>query len=36
MTPIVAAAGGFFRNLDAAKWGDIGQATLDTLTLIHK
>ncbi|RBB11109.1 metal ABC transporter permease, partial [Xanthomonas oryzae pv. oryzae] len=28
MNPIVAAAGGFFRNLDAAKWGDIGQATL--------
>ncbi|RBC23125.1 metal ABC transporter permease, partial [Xanthomonas oryzae pv. oryzae] len=26
MNPIVAAAGGFFRNLDAAKWGDIGQA----------
>ncbi|RBG75504.1 metal ABC transporter permease, partial [Xanthomonas oryzae pv. oryzae] len=24
MNPIVAAAGGFFRNLDAAKWGDIG------------
>ncbi|OOW86159.1 metal ABC transporter permease [Xanthomonas axonopodis pv. clitoriae] len=34
MTPIVAAAGGFFRNLDAAKWGDIGQATLDTLLML--
>ncbi|WP_017158741.1 methionine ABC transporter permease [Xanthomonas phaseoli] len=34
MTPIVAAAGGFFHNLDAAKWGDIGQATLDTLLML--
>ncbi|KPL49032.1 metal ABC transporter permease [Xanthomonas axonopodis] len=34
MNPIVAAAGGFFRNLDAAKWGDIGQATLDTLLML--
>ncbi|PPU68137.1 metal ABC transporter permease [Xanthomonas pisi] len=33
LTPI-AAAGGFFRNLDAAKWGDIGQATLDTLLML--
>lgn len=30
----IAAAPGFFRNLDAAKWGDIGQATLDTLLML--
>ncbi|KAB7765885.1 methionine ABC transporter permease [Xanthomonas maliensis] len=32
--PLFAAAEGFFRNLDAAKWGDIGQATLDTLLML--
>lgn len=31
---IVAVADGFFRNLDAAKWGEIGQATLDTLAML--
>ncbi|MCC4622314.1 ABC transporter permease [Xanthomonas cassavae CFBP 4642] len=34
MNSLLAAAGGFFRNLDAAKWGDIGQATLDTLLML--
>jgi D-methionine transport system permease protein len=32
--PIVAVADGFFRNLDASKWGEIGQATLDTLAML--
>lgn len=31
---ICAAAGGFFRNLDAGKWVDIGQATVDTLLML--
>ena len=31
---LVAAADGFFRHLDAAKWGDIGQATIDTLLML--
>ena len=31
---IAAAADGFFRNLDARKWADIGQATLDTLLML--
>ena len=31
---IVATAGGFFRNLDAGKWADIGQATIDTLLML--
>ncbi|MFN4161006.1 MAG: methionine ABC transporter permease [Stenotrophomonas sp.] len=31
---ILAAAGGFFRHLDAGKWADIGQATLDTLLML--
>lgn len=31
---IVATAGGFFRHLDAGKWADIGQATLDTLLML--
>ncbi|MEE7559646.1 ABC transporter permease, partial [Xanthomonas sp. Kuri4-2] len=30
----IAAAGGFFRNLDAGKWGEIAQATLDTLLML--
>ena len=30
---IIATAGGFFRHLDAGKWADIGQATLDTLLM---
>lgn len=34
MNPIIAAVGGFFRNLDSAKWGDIGQATVDTLLML--
>lgn len=34
MTLLLAAADGFFRNLDAGKWGDIGQATLDTLLML--
>ncbi|MGB3394295.1 MAG: methionine ABC transporter permease [Stenotrophomonas sp.] len=29
-----ASAGGFFRHLDAGKWADIGQATLDTLLML--
>ena len=29
-----ATAGGFFRHLDAGKWADIGQATLDTLLML--
>ena len=31
---ILATAGGFFRHLDAAKWADIGQATVDTLLML--
>ena len=31
---IIATAGGFFRHLDAGKWADIGQATLDTLLML--
>ncbi|WP_254574703.1 methionine ABC transporter permease [Stenotrophomonas acidaminiphila] len=31
---IVATAGGFFRHLDAGKWTDIGQATIDTLLML--
>ncbi|KQN97282.1 MULTISPECIES: methionine ABC transporter permease [Stenotrophomonas] len=31
---IVATAGGFFRHLDAGKWADIGQATIDTLLML--
>jgi len=29
-----ATAEGFFRHLDAGKWADIGQATLDTLLML--
>lgn len=31
---IIATAGGFFRHLDAGKWADIGQATIDTLLML--
>ncbi len=31
---MLATAGGFFRHLDAGKWADIGQATLDTLLML--
>lgn len=31
---IFATADGFFRHLDAAKWADIGQATIDTLLML--
>ncbi|MGH8039582.1 MAG: methionine ABC transporter permease [Stenotrophomonas sp.] len=31
---ILATAGGFFRHLDAGKWADIGQATIDTLLML--
>ncbi len=31
---IFATAGGFFRHLDAGKWADIGQATVDTLLML--
>ncbi|WP_313213236.1 methionine ABC transporter permease [Stenotrophomonas acidaminiphila] len=31
---IVATVGGFFRHLDAGKWADIGQATIDTLLML--
>lgn len=31
---IVATAGGFFRHLDAGKWADISQATIDTLLML--
>ncbi|KAF1687394.1 metal ABC transporter permease [Pseudoxanthomonas broegbernensis] len=32
---VLAAGGGFFRNLDSpGKWADIGQATLDTLVML--
>lgn len=31
---LIAAADGFFRNLDAAKWREIGQAVLDTLLML--
>ena len=30
----LATATGFFRHLDAGKWADIGQATLDTLLML--
>ena len=30
----IAAATGFFRHLDAGKWADIGQATIDTLLML--
>ena len=33
-TAVPAAAAGFFRNLDAGKWAEIGQATLDTLAML--
>lgn len=32
--PMAASAAGFFRHLDAGKWGEIGQATLDTLAML--
>jgi D-methionine transport system permease protein len=32
--PILAAGKGAFSNLDAAKWADIGQATVDTLLML--
>jgi len=31
---MIAANGGFFRHLDAAKWADIGQGTIDTLLML--
>ena len=31
---MLGTAGGFFRHLDAGKWADIGQATLDTLLML--
>jgi D-methionine transport system permease protein len=31
---IAAVADGFFRNLDAAKWREIGQASIDTLLML--
>ena len=31
---LIAAADGFFRNLDGDKWGEIAQATLDTLLML--
>lgn len=31
---VCVATAGFFRNLDAAKWVEIGQATLDTLAML--
>ena len=34
MSALIAAADGFFRHLDAAKWADIGQATIDTLLML--
>jgi len=34
MIVLAAADGGFFRNLDAGKWVEIGQATLDTLAML--
>ena len=30
----IATVSGFFRHLDAGKWADIGQATLDTLLML--
>ncbi|WP_313645333.1 methionine ABC transporter permease [Stenotrophomonas sp.] len=30
----IATADGFFRHLDAGKWADIGQATIDTLLML--
>ena len=30
----IAASAGFFRNLDAGTWADIGRATLDTLLML--
>ena len=32
--PYLAVADGFFRNLDAGKWAEIAQATLDTLAML--
>ena len=34
MSAVIAAGDGFFRHLDAAKWADIGQATIDTLLML--
>ena len=34
MNPMIAAADGFFRHLDAGKWADIGQASIDTLLML--
>ncbi|QNH18449.1 ABC transporter permease [Xanthomonas sp. GW] len=34
MIPFATAASGFFRNLDAGKWAEIGRATLDTLLML--
>ena len=34
MNTTLAAADGFFRHLDAAKWADIGQACIDTLLML--
>ncbi len=31
---MIATANGFFRHLDAGKWTDIGQATIDTLLML--
>jgi ABC-type metal ion transport system, permease component len=31
---MIATANGFFRHLDAGKWADIGQATIDTLLML--
>jgi len=31
---IIIASGGFFKNLTTRKWGDIAQATLDTLLML--
>ncbi|WP_420008035.1 methionine ABC transporter permease [Xanthomonas sacchari] len=34
MSPFATAATGFFRNLDAGKWSEIGRATVDTLLML--
>jgi D-methionine transport system permease protein len=34
MMPFATAASGFFRNLDAGKWSEIGRATVDTLLML--
>ena len=34
MNPMIAAADGFFRHLDAGKWADICQASIDTLLML--